>query len=602
MLTLLKKLNEILLPGDKGKLIMLFFLMFVAAILEVVGIGMILTFISIVSDPSKLLNIPWLASILTNIGIDNSRDMLIYGSILLIAIFIFKNVYLIIFYSIQSHFIYNRFSSIATRLFERYMNTPYVFHLKNNTARLIRNITVETTLLGHNVMLPILAIIMDTIMIISIVIFLLVVEPLNTMIVLIIIGGASGMFLRLIRARIHSYGAQSQEERAVMIQGVNEGLGGIKEIMVQNRQPWFVKWFQSSVQNFSKAETYKEIFRLSSKPVIETVAVTGMLLIALVLIWQGRGVESIIPVLTLFGVATFKLMPSLDKVIGNYNLLRYYGYALGPIHDDLINLSPQNQNSQQNSIVDKQKIGLHDRIELEEISYSYPESSKMVLHDLSLTIKRGAAVGFVGASGSGKTTIVDLILGLLECDKGTVKVDGQDIKNNLPGWQKNIGYIPQFIFLSDNTIRNNIAFGLDKDEINEEKVWSAAKMAQLEEFIESLPDGLDTMVGERGMRLSGGQRQRIGIARALYHNPEVLIMDEATSSLDNRTERYVIESIERLKKDRTIIIVAHRLTTVKNCDTLFIIKNGRVVDTGNYQELLKKSNEFNFLVHSPKEN
>jgi ATP-binding cassette, subfamily B, bacterial PglK len=477
------------------------------------------------------------------------------------------------------------------------MKSPYVYHLKNNSARLIRNVTGETTLLVHYIMMPILVVIMEIVMIAGIAIFLFYVEPLNTLIVLVLIGGTGAIFLKLIKSRVQAFGSQALDERANMIQRVNEGLGGIKDIMVNNRQPWFIRTLNKAVTSFAKAETYKQIYKQSSKPIIETVAVAGMMLIALLLLWQGRGIESIIPVLSLFGVATFKLMPSLDKVVNNSNVIRYYAYTLNTIHGDLTRVE-QGLDIEKYESNNEDKLLLKKEIVLQNIQYSYPESSESVLNNLSLSIPRGSAVGFVGSSGAGKTTIIDLILGLLKIDSGAIKVDGIDIKNNLIGWQKNIGYIPQYIFLADDTIRNNIAFGLDSQSIDENKVQNAVKMAQLEEMITELPKGLDTTVGEDGVRLSGGQRQRIGIARALYDNPEVLIMDEATSALDSRTEKYIIDSIDRLKKGRTIIIVAHRLTTVENCDTLYIIKDGTVNGSGSYEELIKNSNEFKQMVNA----
>ena len=596
MLTLIKKISEILPPADKSKLILLFIFMLIAGALEVLGIGLILAFISIISTPDKIMSIAWLAPILNNLGIVNSHDMLVYGSVSLIGIFLFKNSYIIIFNYVQVHFVYNRFRFIATRLFEKYMNAPYIFHLGNNTARLIRNITIEINLMVRFVMLPILVIIMEIVMMTGIIIFLIIIEPFITFISLIFMGIAGVLFLKIIKSKISLYGAQSLNERARMIQKVNEGLGGFKEISVKNRQSWFIERFHSSAKVIAKAETFHQIAQQVTKPIIETVAVTSMLLVALILVWQGRGVESVIPVLTLFGLATFKLMPSVTKIISNYNSIKYYRHTLTPIHEDLTMMDKNNKNLKTDIIQKEQKINLIDTIKLKNISYSYPGSCELVLKDLSLTISRGAAVGFVGGSGAGKTTIIDLILGLLNPDQGDIIVDNKNIKNNISGWQKNIGYIPQFIYLADNTIRNNIAFGLDEKEIDEEQLLSAVKMAQLGDVIKRLPKGLDTMIGERGVRLSGGQRQRIGIARALYNNPEILIMDEATSSLDNRTEKYIIQSIERLKKGRTIIIIAHRLTTVKNCDKLFLIKDGRVVDMGSYDELIEKSTEFNLMI------
>ncbi|USN53977.1 MAG: ABC transporter ATP-binding protein [Candidatus Nomurabacteria bacterium] len=589
MKEILQKLQVILPPGDKKKIFGIFVLMLIAAILEVIGISLILAFISTVSNPDTLFQITWLAPILQRANITDAKGLLTYGSILLIVLFVLKNAYIISFQYIQSHFVYRRFSAISSRLFNSYMRAPYIYHLNNNSARLVRNVTGETTLLVHYIMLPLLVVVMESIMIISISIFLFAVEPLNTLIVLFFVGSSGIFFLRLVKKKIQHFGSESLIERETMIRRVNEGVGGIKEILVKNRQSWFINAFTQSIHTYAKAETYKNIFKMSARPVIETVAVAGMLLVALVLVWQGRGVESILPVLSLFGVATFKLMPSLDKVVSNSNVIRYYTYTLNSIHDDIAELSKIETPIHTNS--DNKKISISSTLSLQKVYFRYPGSEKQVLQDVSLTIPKGAAIGFVGPSGAGKSTIVDIILGLLSIDSGQILVDGKDIKNTMAAWQKNIGYIPQTIFLADNTIRNNIAFGLNDNEINDAQVSRAIKMAQLEEFIASLPQGVNTMVGERGVRLSGGQRQRIGIARALYHDPEVLVMDEATSSLDNQTEKYIIDAIENLKRDRTIIIVAHRLSTVENCDNLFFIEKGHIKDSGTYSHIIQQNSE-----------
>jgi ATP-binding cassette subfamily C protein len=316
-----------------------------------------------------------------------------------------------------------------------------------------------------------------------------------------------------------------------------------------------------------------------------------MLLIALVMVLQGRSMSSIIPILTLFGAATVRLMPAVNQVVQKLTQLRYYIYSLSPVHRDIMEMKDYHSQTMQESHV-TEKLPFKESLSLKNIWYKYPNSDDYVLKGINLTIQKNTAIGFVGPTGVGKSTIVDVILGLLESEKGQVLVDGEDIVNNKRAWQNNVGYIPQFIYLSDDTMRNNIAFGIPESSISEEKIEAAVEAAQLKEFVDRLPDGLDSIVGEDGVRLSGGQRQRIGIARALYDNPDVLIMDEATSSLDNLTEQNVIAAIEAIKGERTIIMIAHRLSTVKNCDQLYLLEDGQVVQQGTYGELLQTSSQF----------
>lgn len=601
MTTTIKKILRLLHAGDKIKLFILFMMMLLAALLEVIGVGMIPVFISIVAVPATVLEIEWLSPIWEMFGIETSGDLLVYGAIFLIVVFILKNAYLLFYNYIQIRFIFLRLSSIGSNLFKLYMYAPYEFHLKRNSAELLRNITNETLHLVNGVMFNLLKIAKDLVLVTGIFAMLLWLEPVNSLIVFLLLGGGGALFLMVIRGRIRKYGQLAQNERGNMIRSVNEGLGGFKDARVLNREKWFYKRFSDNIKSFCKAQIFSDTAALANRPVTETIAISGLLFIALLLYWQGRGIESVIPVMTLFGAATLRLMPAIQEMMKAFTALKYFIFSIDPIYNDTMELKGEarkyNNRSNKNArtpklLVKGTKLNFENEILFEAASYKYPRSDVEAVKNLSLSIPKGDAVGFVGPSGAGKTTLVDMLLGLLEPQHGRISVDNIDIHSDISAWKENIGYIPQFIFLADDTIRRNIAFGLPDNEIEEEKLQNAIKAAQLDELVHTLPEGIDTIIGERGTRLSGGQRQRIGIARALYNDPQVLIMDEATSALDNITERYVINAIERLKGDRTIIMIAHRLTTVEKCDYLYFIKNGQIEDSGTYKELISKNSEF----------
>jgi ATP-binding cassette subfamily C protein len=591
MIETFKKLLDILPHSDRWKLIVLFLLMVFGTILEVLGIGMIPVFISAVADPNLVLNNRWLGPVAASVGIHTGRDLLLYGGISLIVIFLVKGIYTIWLNYVQSKFVFNRFGIIAGRLFETYLSAPYTFHLNRNTAELIRNVTNETRFIANKVMMPAMKVLMGSVTIAGIFILLMITEPVITIITFLIIGAGGGMLLRFLRKRLREYGNIASRERSRMIQGVNEGLGGFKDVTVMNRQKLFIDRFKEYVHNLTGAQIFRGVAQAAGKPVIEFISVAAMLLIALVMVLQGRGMSSIIPILTLFGAATVRLMPAVNQVIQQLTNLRYYIHALAPVHQDLMEMEDRRNQTLRDSHV-TEKLPFRESINLQNIWYRYPNSEEHVLKGINLSIQKDTAIGFVGPTGVGKSTIVDVILGLLESEKGQVVVDGEDILQEKRAWQNNVGYIPQFIYLSDDTMRNNIAFGIPESLISEEKIEAAVEAAQLKEFVDRLPDGLDSIVGEDGVRLSGGQRQRIGIARALYDNPDVLIMDEATSSLDNLTEQNVIAAIEAIKGDRTIIMIAHRLSTVKNCDQLYLLEDGQVVQQGTYGELIQTSSQF----------
>ena len=597
MLSNLKKIFSLLPLGDKFKLLILLFMMLLGALLEIAGIGMIPVFVSIVATPDTLLEIERLMPVWETFNIGTSGDLLVYGAILLIIIFFIKNAYVLFYKYTQARFIWRRFVVIGGNLFKQYMYAPYEFHLKRNTSELLRNVTQEARLMALNLMTPFLKMAMDVILIIGIFTMLLWIEPLITFLVLALLGGGGGLFLKLIKEKTNKYGITAQDDRRFMIQSVNEGLGGFKDARILNRERWFYKKFLNHIKSYSKAQTYREVASLANRPVIETIAVTGILLIALIFYLQGRPIDAVIPILTLFGVAIARLMPAIQNTASAITNLRYYIHTIKPVYDDTMELKKKEKQSEsekkeRQSEDNVRILNLNDEIRFKEVTYAYPNSEIQAVKQVSLVIPKGHAVGFVGASGAGKTTLVDLLLGLLKPHHGNIYLDNTDIHSDLPTWQRNIGYIPQFIFLADDSIKHNIAFGLPDSEIEEENLQNAIEAAQLSELVESLPNGVDTIIGERGTRLSGGQRQRIGIARALYHNPQVLIMDEATSALDNITERSVIDAIEKLKGERTIIMIAHRLTTVEKCDHLYFMQKGQIKDSGTYDELIGRNSEF----------
>lgn len=587
----LKKIFYILPKGDPFKLIILLLLMFAAAVMEVVGISMIPAFVAIVADPEMVMRIDWLQPLFAALQITSDQDLLLWGAVALLGIFIIKSIYIITFNYFEAHFIFRRRYTVSHRLMRAYMQAPYVFHLQRNTAELLRNISHEVEVFINNVVSTLLKMTRESVMTLAILIFLFVMEPLITILVISLSVLGAGTFILLNKKKMKEFGQEEQVRRAMMIKALNQGLGGIKDARVLNREEEFIEKFRIETYRSTTLKAYIRFIQQVPRPIVETTAVLGMLLVAVLLIWQDRSMAAIIPTLTLFAMATVRLMPSIQQIVSIYTNLRYNIVSLEPIYKDLKELEGYNTAFNEDR-KKKETLTFEYEIELINLSYHYPNSTEKALDSLSLNIKKGEAVAFVGSSGAGKTTIVDIILGLLKPDQGQICVDGINIADNLSAWQSNVGYIPQSIYLADETLRANVAFGLPEGEIDDDRVMDAIRLAQLETMVKRLPKGLDTVVGELGTRLSGGQRQRLGIARALYHKPNVLVMDEATSALDNITEKQIIHAIESLKENHTLIMIAHRLTTVKNCDKLYFMENGTIVQEGTYSDLVDSNVKF----------
>ena len=592
MIASLRRTFGLLPKKDRFKFFLLLLMMIIASFLEVLGIGMIPAFVVMIAEPDKVLSLQIVGPILEQLGITTSQRLALFGAVILIALYLFKNIYLTFYKYIKMKFIYNRKVYLQNRLFKAYMTAPYTFFMGRNSAELLRNVTSEVSKMITGTVMPFLEISLKVIMFILIISGLVYLEPLITLITILMMGGTGYIFLKLTQEKTRDSGKISRIALGDINRVILQALGGFKDARVLNREKSFLKQYDKHAKIHVNTGIYQSIVKELPKPIIESLMVTGILTITLIMIFEGRAFTEIIPILTLFGVAAVKLMPVFNSVIQQVTRINYSADSVNVIFDDLNVLENEYQSFRNKILSDTEKLELRRSIELNNISFNYPNSDEFAVKNINLTIKNGSVVGIVGASGAGKTTLVDIILGLLEPQEGIIKVDDVDIRDNVRGWMKNIGYIQQSNYLMDQKIFRNIAFGVPSKEIDKKKLNEAIKAAQLEETIARLPNGLKTRTGERGARLSGGQQQRIGIARALYNNPQVLIMDEATSALDNITEKYVIEAIERLRGDRTIIMIAHRLTTVQNCDMIYLMDEGEMIDSGTYEELLEKSPKF----------
>lgn len=572
------------------KIAALFIMMIIASVITLIGVGTVPVFVSAVIDADRILNYPVLGDFLTEINITTPQKLALFGAFFLITIYLLKNLFMLFYNYMNSKYMLNRVLYLQNRIFHAYMNSPYTFFIGRNSSELLRNINSEVGKIVNGTLQPALIISLNGIMTFVVVGGLIAVEPLITGLGILFFGGFTFLFLQMTKSAISRYGSESLAHRKSMNKAILEGLQGFKDAKVLKREAYFLDQYDRHANRHKVYDLKNMVLNTLPRQIIEMIALSGILFIAVIMVLQGREVSAIVPMIALFGAAVMKIKPSIIAIIENTNSLRYNIFSVEAVYQDLTYLENKyNQNTPQR---EGKKLKLKEEIRLKDLDYSYPDQTRPAIRNINLTIPKNRAVAFVGPSGVGKTTLVDVILGLLVPQKGSITVDGKNVFENLDAWQRNIGYIPQFIYLLDDTIRRNICFGISEDEVDEEMLETAIEIAQLKEFISSLDEGMETVVGERGVRLSGGQRQRIGIARALYNNPQVLVMDEATSALDNVTERVLIKAIERLRGDKTIIMIAHRLTTVKNCDTIYMMKDGEVIADGTYENLLVNSKEF----------
>jgi ABC-type multidrug transport system fused ATPase/permease subunit len=592
MIDSLKKIYSLFPTKARYKLLGLFFMMILASFLEVLGIGMIPVFIILIADPDKVLATKYLGELLIRLGLTDVKSLALAGAVALIVVFLIKNAYLTIYQYIKVKFVTYKKLYLQNRVFEAYMFAPYSFYNNRNSAELLRNVNIEVGKIVNGTIMPVLEISLNLIMFVLILTGLIFFEPLITLLTVLMMGGGGFIFLKLTRMKSLESGKVSRDAKGHMNRIILQGIGAFKDARVLNREKEFLKQYNFYAKQHVDASIYQTVVKSLPRPIIETLIIIGILSITIFMINEGREFSQIIPVLTLFGVAAVKLMPIFNNIINQITTINYSAPSVYTIFEDLELLENTHKEFRKLICSKHVPIRFENEIQIHSVSYQYPGSNEYALDDISLTIPKGKSIAFVGVSGAGKTTLVNIILGLLEPNSGYISVDGKNIYKNIRGWMELIGYIQQANYLLDDRIYRNIAFGLPDEEIDKKRLDEVIKAAQLDELIQKLPYGIKTRTGERGTKLSGGQMQRIGIARALYNNPQILVMDEATSALDNITEKFVIDAIEKLKGNRTFIIIAHRLTTVKNCDMIYLLENGRLIGNGTYGELIETSEEF----------
>lgn len=590
---MIKKIFKLLTKQERKRLYMLFGAMVISAIIEVAGVASILPFLSLITNPGLIQSNRYLKWLYTSLNFQsNNRFLILVGAIVLV-ILIVSNILALLMRWALTRFSSMRTYTISRSLLINYLYQPYIFFLNHNTSTLGKDILSEVEKAVSGVILPLLDIFSRGIIALFVFAMLLVVNPILALSLIGVLGGAYLFIYKFIKQKLYHMGKKSYEYNTERFKALDEAFGDIKLIKLRGCENFFVNSYSKPAVEIAKYNASYAIITQTPRYIMEIIAFGGVIIVVLYLLASGRGFQDLLPLIGLYAFATYRLMPSLQAIFASASQMRFATKSIDSLYETMRSFN----NEQNLSSTYKEKIErllLKKEFRIERVTFSYPKTREPVIKNLNLKAAINSSVALVGVTGAGKTTIANIILGLLKPDTGRLLVDGIEITDeNLSNWQRNLGYIPQDIYLQDDTVARNIAFGIPDDSIDLDVVGHVAKIANIHNFIvEQLPDGYQTIVGERGVRLSGGQRQRIGIARALYNNPGVLVLDEATSALDGATEKEVFKAIQNVAKTKTLIIIAHRLTTIKECDVIYVLKNGIITGIGKYDELIETNENF----------
>tara|TARA_B100000035_G_C21035576_1_gene570731 strand:+ start:271 stop:2088 length:1818 start_codon:yes stop_codon:yes gene_type:complete len=590
-----KKIVYLFVTHQRKRALLLLLMILIMALLDMIGVASIMPFMAVLTNPSVVETNPILKMMFqaSNIfGVETNQQFLIALGVLVFVMLVTSLTFKALTTWVQLRFIVMLEYNIGKRLIEGFLNQPYSWFLNRHSADLGKVILSQVKEVNGNAIGPMFHLISQSMVTIALVTLLFLADPKLSLIISITLGSAYLVIFKYIKGILERIGKERHISDKMRFESVTEAFGAAKEVKVGGLEKIFIKRFSNPAKIFARHTSTAQIISQIPRYLLEIIAFGGILLVMLYFMVRNNNFETALPLISLYAFAGYRLMPALQKIYISMTQLRFVGPALNNLYDELKSLKQPLSNKEQKN------IKLNNSISLKNVCFNYPNMSRTTLKNINLNINVNSTVGIVGATGSGKTTLVDIILGLLESQQGTLEVDSKIIRTeNVRAWQRCIGYVPQNIFLADDTIAANIAFGVESKDVDQKAVESAAKSANLHEFIsKELSLKYQTIVGERGIRLSGGQRQRIGIARAIYHNPKLLVFDEATSALDNQTEALVMKTLKNLKNNITIILIAHRLSTVKECDNIFVLENGKLVNEGRYNNLLEESLVFKKLA------
>ena len=575
---LFREVFLLLTKRERIRVLVLVLLNFVTMILEIASIGLVIPVAGVVTSDFDVSVLPLVGSLVASLS---EQSLLVVAVSALLVVFVLKNSVLVLGNYVRSRILLSVNARLTTSLFVRFLEQPYVFHLQNNSAELVQA-TQNITTVTSSSLVPALTLVSDVLVSLGIVAMMVWVEPVASIVTMTIFGTVGVWLVVQTRSRVERWGSDSRFAKTGVMKALMQGFGGIKEIKILGRSSTFVSEHRNHLHSALRAQRLYSTFATIPRALFEVLAVLGIVVLVSLMVLQNRDSREILPILALFAAGTFRVLPSITRMVDSISQIRFAESIVAQVRTHLELPTIANPPHQLDKL-----HGFH-QLELDEVRFTYGDTSPFELGPLNLVIGAGEYVGLVGESGSGKSTLVDMISGLIEPTSGRILVNGNAMKQSERAWQSAIGYVPQTIFLTDESVRRNVALGIPESKIDNAQVRMALAAAQLLEFTESLPNGIDTEVGERGVRLSGGQRQRIGIARALYHEPEVLLLDEATSALDIETEREVMVAVNALKGQKTVIIVAHRLSTVEQCDRLYRLENGKVVHDGTFSEVASR--------------